>query len=445
MIGFRDYLSLKRASFLFLIMPFLIEFILQFYYNEVFPYFKILILFIIIIIFDYIYLFIFNKLKNRIILFAITNSFLFIFFYYSNILLFFVTLNEHSLNLNLRAKYILPLVMVIIVYLIYKLRYRLNNSFYVLNIFLLIISFVKVYNNIKIVNIKSNSITSHPIKLTQNKGKPVILIVIDEYASPNELNKKYIDNNIFSFQKNLEIDNWIVNNHMFSEDTSTINSLASVFNFNIQSNDQSLSIPFYRAKLKSSSLFDSLEKKGIKFYNYGIFDIGKSKAMSKFYFYENENLNKKFMENFFSGTLILALMNNNESWQNKHNRLNIDFTFKKINKIDNKSFIYLHLLMPHAPYQFYGKNYTYKTINSGNKLDKYYDYWKFCNKILTPILSELTKENKYRLILTGDHGFRGVYRINSHYTFTAFYGFGKESIDSIKSVQDIGSLINSGY
>ena len=83
--------------------------------------------------------------------------------------------------------------------------------------------------------------------------------------------------------------------------------------------------------------------------------------------------------------------------------------------------------------------------SSNSELTKYYNYWNFSNQLLEPLLNSLTKENKYKIILTGDHGFRGDKRINPHYTFTAFYGFDESSIDSIKSVQDLGSLINSGF
>ena len=57
----------------------------------------------------------------------------------------------------------------------------------------------------------------------------------------------------------------------------------------------------------------------------------------------------------------------------------------------------------------------------------------------------LTKENKYRVIISGDHGFRGYKTLNPNYTFTAIYGFDESSIKKIKSVQDLGSLINSGF
>jgi hypothetical protein len=61
------------------------------------------------------------------------------------------------------------------------------------------------------------------------------------------------------------------------------------------------------------------------------------------------------------------------------------------------------------------------------------------------MLTTLIKENKFRIILTGDHGYRGDNRINPHYTFAAFYGFDQVSIDKIQSVQDLGSLIYGGF
>ena len=73
----------------------------------------------------------------------------------------------------------------------------------------------------------------------------------------------------------------------------------------------------------------------------------------------------------------------------------------------------------------------------------YLQYWNFTNKKLTEMLSKLDK-NKYRIILTGDHGLRGM-PTNPHSTFTAFYGFDSTALKSIHSVQDIGNLINGSF
>jgi hypothetical protein len=193
-------------------------------------------------------------------------------------------------------------------------------------------------------------------------------------------------------------------------------------------------------------LYDSLEKKKVKFYNHGIFDIGLSKAMSKIYYSRIEDKMQTFTKKFFSSTLIGPLLkDDSESIQVEYNRLNIEYNFNKFSKHRNNFFIYIHLLMPHAPYEYRGSHIFFKDSPSSDELRNYYNYWIFCNKTLTQFLSELTKEDKFRIILTGDHGYRSNKKINPNFTFSAFYGFDKKNTDSIKSVQDIGSLINSSY
>ena len=62
------------------------------------------------------------------------------------------------------------------------------------------------------------------------------------------------------------------------------------------------------------------------------------------------------------------------------------------NNIENNSFVYIHLLMPHAPYEFKGTRNSYKDLANTDKLDNYYDYWKFSNIMISHLLSNLTKE-----------------------------------------------------
>ena len=95
--------------------------------------------------------------------------------------------------------------------------------------------------------------------------------------------------------------------------------------------------------------------------------------------------------------------------------------------------------MPHEPYKYgkeYDKEYSDKTKN-------YFEYWKFTNTKLSKLLTELTKNQDVRIIITGDHGYDDLSKeIKANNTFTAFYGFDKEDISKIKTVQDIGFLIN---
>lgn len=441
----REILNIKRPSLFYLSMPILIDYNLGFINNENPPYFKLSILFVVFILFNCIYLKLYSIIKKMPIIFALIHSFLFLFYYYTYVLYFLNMINNNTINLDLRAKYILPAVLFFISYFIYIFRNKLNNIMYVTNVFFIILCFVKIIDNIDLENINKVNVKSYPISLNRIKGNPVLLIIVDEYASPCELIKIYKDSSIFDYKKNLLKNNWIAKNNMFSADTLTINSLASLFNFNFQLNDQFLSIPLSKKRLRTSTLYDSLEKRKIKFYNYGIFDIGKSKAMTKVAFNYKEYSNNDFILNFFSNTLISPLLNfgREKSW-NKHNRLNIESTLEKIDSIDNNSFVYIHLLMPHAPFEFHGAKYSHENLANKNKLSNYIDYWKFSNKILINLLSELTKK-KYRIILSGDHGYRGDIRINPHYTFTAFFGFNPVSIDKIKSVQDLGSLINASF
>ena len=97
--------------------------------------------------------------------------------------------------------------------------------------------------------------------------------------------------------------------------------------------------------------------------------------------------------------------------------------------------------MPHGPIQ-YKPDFPFR---SENNVPNYKDYWDFTNLKLNSLLTDLIKSQKYRIILTGDHGYRNDKRINPHYTFSAYYGFNHENIDKINSVQDLGSLINSGF
>ena len=50
-----------------------------------------------------------------------------------------------------------------------------------------------------------------------------------------------------------------------------------------------------------------------------------------------------------------------------------------------------------------------------------------------------------KIIITGDHGYRNVSKLNPNHTFLALYGFDDINISEIKTVQDIGSLINCNF
>jgi hypothetical protein len=222
--------------------------------------------------------------------------------------------------------------------------------------------------------------------------------------------------------------------------------LSSIFNFNFKKKDENLNFIQSKDYLYNSALSDSLNRKQIKFINYGIFDIGNTKAFCKIHFYEEEELRKNFWGVFFSKTLLNNLpIFSKDNNQNHLNKSNLELHLPSLlQNVNSKNFIYIHLLMPHFPYEYYGSS----IVNYQNELNKskaYIKFWKFTNSILLKHLENLIKSNKFKIIITGDHGFKGDEKINPHLTFSAFYGFDSISISNINSVQDIGSLINNCY
>lgn len=444
---FKTLLNLKRPSVFILTLPFLALFYIRMYENgkHLTTIQSIIILFFFLI-FDFLFLH-FSKPKNKFFLIALVYSFLIMFYYYTYFLNLIVFLNVITININIKAKIIIPVLYLVLFYSFYKMNKIINNFLYVFNVFLIILGLVLVINSIK-KELNLKKIKGHQISIQNLKKKSVILIIADEYASPNELYNLKKDSSIFGFKKNLEKTNWITKNKMYSFNILTIHSLASLFNFNYRKVDAELNIAYSTYNLKKSSLYDSLIKKDILFYNYGIFDIGKSKAMSKIYYKENEPGNTNIYKDIFFNTLLIPFMSfNKDEYKNViiHNQINVETKSKFINKLDGNVFIYLHLLLPHDPYEFHGINNFKLLPKNKERFNNYFRYWNFSNKLFATLLNDLTKSNKYRIILTGDHGYRGTREINPAYTFSAFYGFDSTSINKITSVQDIGSLINSSY
>ena len=295
-------------------------------------------------------------------------------------------------------------------------------------------------------DIKNNFL---PIERADTLAKPILLLVSDEYNSPDGLFEVFKDSSVYNFSNKLKKNGWIVKNTFKSHEISTIYSISSLYNFNL-----SLDSSFKKIKpetlglkyLLHSTLGDTLIKKGVKIINYGIFNVSSHKPFLRLYFYPTN-----FVEEFLKGTVFYYIKYgaNNFSFEGFKstfyettygNKLIFENATNILAKQKGETFVYMHLLMPHSPYT-YGIEFKTRELNTAN----YLAYWNFTNQKLDSLLTMLTKENKYRIILTGDHGYRGDKKINPNNTFGAFYGFDKKSAEAISSVQDLGSLINSYY
>lgn len=354
----------------------------------------------------------------------------------------------------IRGRFSLMLSFTLLLLLEYFIMLKKPALIYAQNVFfgiLSIISFIFAFqNNTPTKDIHYFNNKYLPIKAIDTNTKPIILIISDEYNSPDGLVKIFKDSNLYDFSIGLKKKGWLVKNSFYSNELSTIHSLSSLFNFNLSNGKvySSMSVSEIGSeRLMKAELSDSLSKKNIDILNYGIFDIGNSKPISRLYYYP-----KNLFEVIISNSILPSLFYNTNGLKlsglksfffpmELHNKIifNTLIDTLKSNYKPNK-FVYVHLYMPHSPmsYEPTFKFSKYKEYN----LENYLDYWKFTNSKLIPLLDSINKLNKFRIILTGDHGFRNSNNnIDSHYTFCAFYGFNEIDVNKIYSVQDLGSLI----
>ncbi len=446
--------DIKKASLLIIILPYIgfnfQELILSPYYSFVNLFFVLATLLLI----EFFYKLITIKFKKfSTFITIIVTSFVMVFFYGY----YFVNPIYNFFNLNwaieIRGLATILLLLIISICLQYFIVLKKKTNYKNLNIFLLVFGIVTLIaahnpNSKNKINFNSFHNAYQSIHIKDLSAKPVLLIIADEYNSPDNLYTLFKDSSLYQFSTQLKKDGWEVRNNAYSYETSTIHSVASILNFNLSLNkdykeSNLAAIEYYY--LNHSSLIDSLYKKEVKFINFGLFDINNNKKYTPLYIYP-----KNFTENFllyscymFAKRQLIKFneerLNNKEELIMEHNKRIINNITSEIDKADAKTFIKIHLYMPHAPlyYEPEFKKLELKNIND------YLQYWNFTNKKLTEMLSKLNK-NKYRIILTGDHGLRGM-PTNPHATFTAFYGFDSTALKSIHSVQDLGNLINGSF
>jgi hypothetical protein len=371
---------------------------------------------------------------------------LLIVFYYDPFIYFVHAINNQSIQLHsLKARHFIPVIWLLLVIFYYQIRPKLNGRFIILNSFLFIYSCSILITHF-LEGQSQEEGKSHFISMKSDKSKPVILLILDEYASPEELYKNKADSSLFNFNHTLIASGWQVHSNQYSYNLKTANSLSSLFNYNYQSKDSELNVNESIKSLKESKLILDLQKKGIKIYNYGIFDIGDSKAYTKIYFYEEEGFKTHFLKQLFANSM-LRLLYESHSKQIAHNQFLIEKGVENIKSLANTpSFIHVHLLMPHMPYEYKGpKNYS--AISNINSVENYISYWNFTNSLIQDsFLNPLVRSAKFKVIITGDHGYRwNKDQVNPHLTMTAYYGFPKRQLDQVKSVQDLGSLIYASY
>jgi hypothetical protein len=255
----------------------------------------------------------------------------------------------------------------------------------------------------KAVPLESIQSNYQAISRPVQEARPVILIIVDEYNSPDNLFELTKDSSIYQFNNWLIEKGWQTKTTNYSYELSTIHSMSSLFNFNL-SQQKTYSAQSEEkivvSKLYHAALADSLSKKEVSVYNYGIFDLGNTKPKSRLYLYP-----RNFIEAFLLHSTYLAEKTKTGSFQTKYLKNpptyisdhNLDILNNlpnrlKEEKLPNKAFVYVHLYMPHYPFSLAPEYSNPETDN----LKRYIAYWKFTNQKLQALLSNLNNYNLKR-------------------------------------------------
>ena len=394
-----------------------------------------------------------------------------LFFYGNNIVIPIYQYVTKSLQIYIKEKLLFIIISFILLFILHYLLAK-KNLWKVFNVFLGIYFIVNIFStrNLNIAVIPpidsiqngykhiSESLSSDKKRNGNQNGirnevqKPIILIVLDEYSCPDEFYKIVKDSSVYNFSNNLENKGWEVRNSSYTYESSTIHSISSLFNFNLSKDslyDKQNTQTIVSKKMLKAALLDSLNSKGVAFNNFGIFHMGNTKPLTQLYLYPIN-----FTEHFLIRTTYAEEKNKSGNFKFKnliksygnifeHNAyiLNNLSTILGENK-NKKSFTYVHLFIPHAPF-YYGDEFPVKHVIN---FENYFLFWKFSNKKMEALLDSINKQGDYRIIITGDHGYRrNEHKENYHYSFTAFMGFDSLALKQIKSIQDIGLLINAGF
>ena len=448
--------NINKASFLLIVLPYLGANLISLSHSPFFSYPNLALLLLALIAIELISkwsIHTFNTYEKLLSILLVTISIEFFYGFALNIPLHTITQKLFSIDLREKILLVIALVFIVGLQLIFT---RKKLSYKALNIFLIILTIIAICSSIskkpsQAVPLESIQSNYQSITHSAEDTKPVILIIVDEYNSPDNLFELTKDSSIYRFNSWLNEKGWQTKTTAYSNELSTIHSMSSLFNFNL-SQEKTYSAQSEEkivvSKLYHAALVDSLAMKGVAVYNYGIFDLGNTKPKSRLYLYP-----RGFIEAFLLHSTYLAEKTKTGSFQTKylknppsyisdHNIDILNHLPSKLEeeKIPNKSFVYVHLYMPHNPFSLASEFSNPETDN----FKRYVAYWKFTNQKLLALLSELNRENEYRIILTGDHGLRESIT-NPNHSFSAYFGFEGYNLNKIKSVQDIGSLINSAY
>jgi hypothetical protein len=446
------YFSISNPSVLFLSLPYLVNNFAGLYTSQFYSSYKYAVLILILITSQLIvsHLYQKNKIFNKYIICGFFSA-IFIIIYGADFVNISNQLQEIIFQKQvLRGRVSLLFSTITILVIQFVLFFNTKSGIRFQNLLFAFLSLTVTFSGF--TNFLRNDIRTlenRPVKIDSVKDfdKTVYLIITDMYASPIELSRILQDSTVNDFSYELKKKGWFVKDSFYSNETATILSLGSIFNYNLSkdstfakfTNDQLIEQCF-----KKSILAEDLQSKGVHITNNGIFHFGQTEPLTRVCSYP-----QGFLERLLSNTVLPLIYSNTggmrfsgfgiefSSYTDHNIRVFSDLNLPRGLK---KAFIYNHLLMPHPPLSF-KKEFEAREETTKN----YTEFWKFTNRKIATILDELILNKGCKVILIGDHGYRSDSFLNPNLTFAALYGFDSISVEKIHSVQDVGSLINAQF
>jgi hypothetical protein len=348
----------------------------------------------------------------------------------------------------------------ILTFLIFR-YFSKKNNLRAINYFLIFFSITKFLPDLYSTNRDQLSaknfkkIYDKPILKITKSEKPVLLIIMDELASLNDLSS--IDKKL-NYDQYFNEKGFVFFDNVKSQEFKTSFSLSSLLNFNLKNSAKfenlKTELPSNNLEnqlhnlIRDNILVDSLNKKGVTSNSYGVLNFNNSIAHNTMN-YSLWNSKKPFqIDRYLYKTLYKSLIKKVKNYPPEYHefediRLFKEEVFKELNSFNPKpnNFYYFHIFAPHNPFTF---EHEFKPDLNFNTTENYVLFQKF---ILNKLLKILTnkKFDDCRIILSGDHGYRSDQSFDKFSTSVFLKGYDSIIDFNQMSVQDIGYIVNESF
>ena len=293
----------------------------------------------------------------------------------------------------------------------------------------------------------------------EKSDDPVILIMLDELSSSDEIFKQTKDSLDLKLDFYLEEKGYKVLSNARTESLRTTISLPSLFNFNLHNSidkdsieniDKGLQTIYgFKEIFAENLLVDSLLTRSVKSHSFGIGEFTRGINSDDFCYLWGDSCYGSGLKNIVSKTIIETVVNGLDRDTKK-----IDlFRKNSIEQLENlvptkKSFYYFHLFFPHDPFSYYEEypnvKLNYLTISEEEYLSEHIKYKRwFIDKFID--LLESNDFQNSRVIIAGDHGFRYNKSITPELTNIYLKGYNSIDANNDITVQQIGGIILESF